>query len=691
MPTSKNSYLPNYRKPCQLETATLDWQASTPFAKNFDDIYFSRDQGIAESNYVFLKQNHLPERWKNWQQQRAFVMAETGFGTGLNLLVAMASFLKAAPANARLHWISTELYPLSSDDLKRAHAFWPELAALAQLLQENYPLAISGFHRLNLHPRVTVDLLLGDAASNLSGLNGKVDAWCLDGFAPSKNPSMWTEQLFTAIAKASQADTTFATFTAAGFVKRGLQAVGFTVNKVTGFGNKWAMLSGVFNTPTISSKAISSKAINANNKEANTTETIAIIGAGLAGLITAQALIKRGFKVDIYEAEKPAAGGSGNKQGALYIKLAVDANPASRFYLAGLEYSRRWLETLDPEQKLWSPSGVLQLATNERETERQQRFLANQQLPKTLVTAVDQVQASELAGTKTSAGGLFFSRAGWVKPKELCEYLTTSLSHLTLNKLTLYNNQAVTGLTQVKLTNEEKTWQVETTKGSKTYQQVIICCAEAAKQFVPSQWLPVTSVRGQVSYLLLDQQALDKKTLGKQAAPHTVVCGKGYVIPPADNTLCFGATFEKNDNSLILNQADQLQNQQELTAVLPSLLAEVVTNQPANQQLDGRVSFRCASPDYLPLVGCLPNIDKWQKNYASTQSSLAVSDFPNEWSHSGLWVNIGHGSRGLASIPLTSELIASQLVGEPAPFEQELVDCLNPARFILKDLKRQQN
>lgn len=667
MPASENPALPNYRKPCSLTTATLNWQTATPIAANFDDVYFARDQGANESNYVFLEQNHLPERWQNWQQQRAFVMAETGFGTGLNLLVAMASFLKNAPATARLHWISTELYPLTPEDLQQAHAFWPEFAEYAQLLQHNYPLAIAGFHRLNIHPRITVDLLLGDASANLNALDSKVDAWCLDGFAPSKNPEMWTAELFAAIGKASQPETTFATFTAAGFVKRGLQAVGFTVEKVKGFGSKWAMLRGVFTGACHLPAAL--------HPPANPEKPIAIIGAGLAGLCTAQALIKRGFKVDVYEAEMPAAGGSGNNQGALYIKLAVDANPSSRFYLAGLEYSRRWLENLDPQQQFWSPSGVLQLATSEREAQRQQRFLATQHLPKTLVTAVNQIQASQLAGTQTSAGGLFFPRAGWVMPKALCEYLAQQQS------LTLYSNQAVTEINPVK-----DAWKIQTASGSKVYQQVVICCAAAARHFAPSQWLPVTAVRGQVSYLALKEVALKEKN-----APYTAVCGKGYVLPPSHNQLCFGATFDVADKSLTLSPDGQQQNQQELTAVLPELLAEIATNQPVNQpnqRLTGRVSFRCASPDYLPLAGRLPNLEKWQKNYTSTQSSWALAEFPSDWQHSGLWLNIGHGSRGLASIPLTSELIASQLVGEPAPFEQELVDCLNPARFVLKDLKR---
>ncbi|GLR65209.1 bifunctional tRNA (5-methylaminomethyl-2-thiouridine)(34)-methyltransferase MnmD/FAD-dependent 5-carboxymethylaminomethyl-2-thiouridine(34) oxidoreductase MnmC [Marinospirillum insulare] len=671
MPTYINPEFANYQQPRQLETASLDWQATTPLAESFDDVYFSRDQGIAESNYVFLQQNNLPERWQTWQAERAFVMGETGFGTGLNLLVAMASFLKTAPVTARLHWISTELYPLTPEDLKQAHAFWPELAEYAELLQKNYPLPISGFHRLNLHPRITLDLLLGDAATNLSGLAGRVDAWCLDGFAPSKNPSMWTDNLFSAIGQASDLGTTFATFTAAGLVRRGLAKVGFQVKKVKGFGRKREMLRGIFSELPATKDTPNQPPLNLNNK-------IAIVGAGLSGLATAQALIKRGFKVDMYEAKMPAAGGSGNKQGALYIKLAVDANPSSRFYLAGLEFSRRWLESLDPEQTLWSPSGVLQLATNEREAKRQQRFLVKQQLPKDLVTGVNQKQASELAGTNTSAGGLFFSRAGWVKPKQLCEQLVK-----TCKGLKLYSQQKVTDLAPVNPADKKAGWQMTTASGKKVYQQVVICCADAAKAFTPSHWLPVTAVRGQVSYLSLNQtdQSLNK--------PNSVVCGKGYTLPPTKSTLCFGASFDANNPSSALSQADQLQNQQELTTILPNLLAELEKPQTAKQELDGRVSFRCASPDYLPLVGQLADLEAWQKGYQSTQSSWAVSDFPNNWSHSGLWLNLGHGSRGLASIPISAELLASQLVGEPAPFEQELVDCLNPARFILKDLKRQ--
>lgn len=598
MPASKKPDLPSYRQPTCLATAVINWQQWAASAKN---------QQQPEVTHLFLKQNNLPERWKHWHQQRAFVMAEKGFGTGLNLLIAMGFFLKTAPATARLHWISTQTCPLTPEDLQKAHTFLPELAEYAALLQKNYPLAISGFHRLNLHPRVTVDLLLGDERINLKAVDAKIDAWC--------------ETATQGIKKAS------------------------TVNQ-----------------------------------PATQKHSIAIIGAGLSGLCTAQALIKRGFKVAIYEEKVPAAGGSGNRQGALYIKLSVDANQSSRFYLAGLEYSRRWLEALDPKQQLWSPSGVLQLAITEQEAKRQQRFIATQNLPKTLVTAVDKTQASALAGSQTSAGGLFFSRTGWVTPKALCDHLAQ-----TLDGLTLYPHQAV-----MDINSHEKGWQLETAKGNQVYQQVIICCAAAAKRFTPSQWLPVKSVRGQVSYLALDQSSANKPKV-----PFTVVCGKGYTLPPMDNTLCFGATFDSGDTNTAMSQVGQQQNQQALDAILPNLLTQLSTNEPTSNStgnpLNGRVSFRCAAPDHLPLVGRLPKLKAWQENYRLTQAKVAVSDFPSEWQHLGLWLNIGHGSRGLTSIPIAAELLASQLADDSAPFEKELVDCLNPARFILRELRRKQD
>ncbi len=662
---------PSYQQPQSLPTARLEWQGGTPVAPSFDDVYFSRDQGPAETTYVFMQQNFLPERWRNWQQPRAFVVGETGLGTGLNLLVAIDLFLRTAPAKARLHWISTELFPLTAADLRQAHQQWPELQQAADWLQAVYPLAISGFHRLQLHPRISVDLLLGDAASNLAALSGRVDAWCLDGFAPAKNPGMWTPELFQALARASHSATTLATFTCAGTVKRGLQQAGFELEKVPGFGRKREMLRGHFKQPAQPQASATWFTPPTLPAPPAYPERIALVGAGLSGLATAAALARRGLEVDLYEAEQPAAGGSGNRQGVLYIKLAVTTNPASRFYLAGLEFSRRWLEQLDPEQQFWQASGVLQLALNEREAERQARFLKQQALPSSLVYRVSAEEASQLAGSRCAGGGLFYPRAGWVRPAACCQHLASSLPNLRL-----FSASPVTQLKQ-----QDSSWLLTTAAGkTQKYSQVILATATATKNFQPTAWLPVKAIRGQVSHLPTRSET--------EPQLNTVVCAGGYVTPTWQQQLCYGASFNLHSDNPELTAADHQSNWQELASSLPQLASQLSAQQPDFTQQPGRVGFRCSSPDYLPLVGPAPLASAWLEDFAPLrQKGDWQAATPGRY-YPGLWLNLGHGSRGLASIPLAAELLASQILQEPAPLEQDLVESLHPGRFLIRDLKR---
>jgi len=556
---------------------------------------------------------------------------------------------------------------LSAEDLRLAHQHWPELAEFAQALQNNYPLPLSGYHRLQLHPRISVDLLLGDAACNLGGLKGRVDAWCLDGFAPGKNPGMWTDELFQALARASHVQTTFATFTCAGIVKRGLKAAGFILEKVPGFGRKREMLRGRF----AGSLASQNSALWYNSEPSKNPGRIAIVGAGLAGLATTEALVRRGHQVDIYEAQQPGAGGSGNRQGVLYIKLAIATNPASRFYLAGLEYSRRWLERFDPEHRFWQPSGVLQLALSAKEKERQARFLDRQSLPSALVRPVNQTEASELAGTTAADQGLFYPRAGWVKPGDLCQHLSRQLAGIRL-----FTQTPVEDL----IHDPQEGWKLLTSQGSESYDTVILASAFATRQFAPTHWLPVKSIRGQVSHQPLSGE--------HPHLPKTVVCAGGYVSPPEAGMLCFGASFNLHSEQIHLNQEDHQSNWQEMSSSLPDLARQLGVDNLSSEHLEGRVGFRCTSPDYLPLIGPAPDITSWEQNYASLQKNAHWKASIQADNHPGLWLNLGHGSRGLASIPLTAELLASQICGEPAPLETELLEALHPGRFIIRNLKR---
>lgn len=227
-----------------IDNPPLEWRDGQPYSTQFEDIYFSSDNGLAETDYVFLQGNDLPQRFQQLDSDE-FTIIETGFGTGLNFLCVAELWLKLAPKNAKLHFISTEKYPLTLIDLTTAHSLWPDLTVLSQALLAAYQHILDDTLSL-FDNRIQITLLIGDANSTLDRLNTKADAWFLDGFAPAKNPEMWQATLFTQMARLSKPATTFATFTSAGNVRRGLQAAGFNITKQPGFGKKREMLTGYY-------------------------------------------------------------------------------------------------------------------------------------------------------------------------------------------------------------------------------------------------------------------------------------------------------------------------------------------------------------------------------------------------------------------------------------------------------------
>lgn len=222
----------------------------TPRSKEFDDVYFSEKDGLAETRHVFLEGNGLPGRWAGASE---FTIFETGFGTGLNFLATWKLFRATKKPGAKLRFISVEKFPLSVEQIKKYLAPWEELQEELNVLCKKYPVQIprlrtSCFARddIIVDDDMKLTLIFGDVNEIMPQVEDKIDCWFLDGFKPSANPEMWSEVLFRNMARLSNKGATFATFTAAGVVKRGLRAVGFTVEKVDGFGWKRDMLRGVF-------------------------------------------------------------------------------------------------------------------------------------------------------------------------------------------------------------------------------------------------------------------------------------------------------------------------------------------------------------------------------------------------------------------------------------------------------------
>jgi len=210
------------------------WDGIVPVSVRFDDPYFSLDNGLAETEHVFLRGNTLPDRFRP-----GFCIAELGFGTGLNLLTAWRAWLESAQTGA-LSFTSFEAYPMATDDMARALAAFPELVDLAAPL---LAVLAGGATHIEL-PGLLADIVIGDARRQLPVWQGKADAWFLDGFAPALNPELWQPDLMQAVADHTKKGGTFATYTAAGAVRRDLAAAGFEVARVTGFGRKRHMTIG---------------------------------------------------------------------------------------------------------------------------------------------------------------------------------------------------------------------------------------------------------------------------------------------------------------------------------------------------------------------------------------------------------------------------------------------------------------
>ncbi|MCE3232575.1 MAG: mnmC [Rickettsiaceae bacterium] len=224
-------------------TDIITWQDGTPFSTEFNDVYFCRENGLAESRYVFLESNNLPLRWQNID--KPFTIIETGFGTGLNFFAAQQLWQEHAKSGGSLHYISIEKYPLSATDIIKSAELWPELLGYATELADKYPQYLYGNHIIKLNNNITLELLFVDIIHGLPQINTKADAWFLDGFAPSKNPDMWNDELYQNMFRLTNSSGSFATFTSVGEVKRGLQAAGFNVEKAKGFGKKRHMLRGI--------------------------------------------------------------------------------------------------------------------------------------------------------------------------------------------------------------------------------------------------------------------------------------------------------------------------------------------------------------------------------------------------------------------------------------------------------------
>ena len=665
--------------PYALAPAELDWQGETPLSPAFDDIYFSRAQGLAETTHVFLQGNRLAERFAALRPGGQFTVAETGFGTGLNFLACAALWQRQAPADCWLDFLSVEKHPLSLPDLRRSLAAVPTLQDLTEQLLDHYPPLIPGHHyRLFAGLRIRLHLVFAEAEEGLAerlvsrhphlagGFGARVDAWFLDGFAPAKNPQMWCDGLYRRIAQLSRPGTTLATFTAAGAVRRGLAATGFAMKKIPGFGSKREMLVGEWQACCLLDRVPDRQhGWPIAPPPAAGERRVAIIGAGLAGCCSAFSLARRGWEVTLLEAGPTVAGGaSGNDQGMLYTRLSRQRGALSDFSLFSYLFALHWYRELRQQGWLQAEDldfcGLLQLGLPAAELANLQQCFAS--LP-ALVDFPDPAAASALAGITISQPGLFLPGSGWVSPRRVCEQLGRHP-----------NIRLLTGHRVTRLTREDTGWQLqgELPGLDGHFPVVVIANSYLARQFAQTADLPLKTIRGQVSHAISSPQS---------ASLRTVVCHDGYLTPAIQGQHALGATFDPGDENNDWRAEDQQRNWQSLEQALPGLLSP-------DALVGGRAGIRCNSPDYLPLVGPVADRAAMAEAFAGLARNARHSIASPGHYHPGLYASLAYGARGLTAIPLCSELLASQIAGEPPPVPQTLVNALHPARFVIRGIIR---
>jgi tRNA 5-methylaminomethyl-2-thiouridine biosynthesis bifunctional protein len=665
-------------KSYKIEAPQLTWGADgAPRSNQFDDIYFDHESGLDETNYVFLEHNQLKTRWQALASQNkssSFTIAETGFGTGLNFLCAWQLWQqicqqdKSQLKQSRLHFISVEKYPLNQDTLKNALTMWPSLNTLSDELIAKYPTLCQGLHRIELdHGRIQLSLYFGEAAEGFTSLNANVDAWFLDGFAPSKNPAMWNDELFKQLNRLSHTGTTFSTFTAAGIVRRGLKSAGFDVKKVKGFGHKREMAIGALNEQPLSFSQRQNEAEPWFTNRTTITPDInkvLIVGAGLAGCHTARALANKGIQVDIWDCHQNIAEeASGNAQGMLYPKLASQDSSVNRFYLSSYLYACRLLNQLEQKQGLiWQQTGLEQRATTPNEAIKFEKLIKQGLYPDSVMTAFGDETSDEKA--------IFWPLSGWASPKKWCQQL---VQHKNIH---FHPGHRLRALKQT-----DSTWEASASVNdisdvkTESYSHIVLCTANHKDITDPLLSLPTKAVRGQVSALTLTNPlTLDR-----------VLCQTGYVSPPIDNVLNFGSSYSFDDNNQNVTLSDHQGNLKKLTELIPDFdwLSK-------GTECAGRVAFRCTVLDHAPIIGPIPNKTSFIDTYKMLSKNAKWKTNEIAENLTGLYINIGHGSRGLISTPLAGEYLASLILQETSVYERQVERCIHPARFMVRELKKAQ-
>jgi tRNA 5-methylaminomethyl-2-thiouridine biosynthesis bifunctional protein len=717
------------KKFASVKPALLEWRNNLPFSLEFNDVYYSDSGALAESEHVFLKGCQLENDWLT-KNQSLFYIAELGFGSGLNFFNTALLWQKTFSQNTanqdklakqatHLHYLSIEKRPFALADFKRSCSLWPQFNELSKKLIQQYPSATYGRHQIQFKQlNITLTLLFMPADEALSDLiteseyqqnKLKMDHWFLDGFAPSKNQSMWADDRVQQIAQLSKVGTRLSTYSVSSTVKAPIKNAGFAITKQKGFGRKREMLTAIYQAkipseekeivesikqteltkPTKPTKKNLPSFINIkyqqpwfNLSKTQTTQNIAIIGGGIAGVATAYSLANKGIKVDLFDSNNQLAmGASSAAAGLFHPQLTSDFNLNSQFNWQAYLYLLNFMSNLSEDEKasLIFSQGLLRFSTAENSQQKLSALIKQLGLTQWIKTEFNKDIGIKESNSFNASDALYFPDAASINLTNFCQ-LIWHKAHC--NNKQLYLNSKVSNLTK-----HDKGWQFNVNEKpfTQTYQQVIFCGGtyDFSNSILSLDSTHIT--RGQTC--IIKNNALANSIT-------TNYCQKNYIVPRGDSEFHIGSSFEtvkefNPSQTLPLSKKTQqviLKNSQSFLKDIGNF--DLTEEAIKNSELKGTLGYRLHSADRLPLVGAVVDHKKLKNDFANLGQRRIKTDSISHYNRQGLWMNTGYGSHGILYSLLSAEHLASLILNQVSPISSSLAKAISPVRFAINHLKK---
>lgn len=611
-----------------MKKANIIFKDNTPFSLDFDDFYFNSQDGIQESKYIYTEAF-------NWDNKEQFVIAETGFGTGLNFFLTLKRFLKEQNDEKRLFYISIEKFYIDKEKLREIYqklGFYEDFKEVLEPFLKFYPPCKEGYYRFYFK-NCFLDLIFDDI-SILKKLDFKANVWFLDGFSPSKNSAMFDDNVLFEVARLSQKGTQLCTFSAASLLQKNLQKNGFCIRKIKGF-RKREMIQAFFENDKTEQEMFQEAYFKRVSQKIKNKE-VAIIGAGICAAVLAYELFLRGFKISIFEKNACLGeGASGNESGilsSLILKPGVALGEFSQ--LALVEANRFYRQILDLKLE-----GVIEIAHNDL---MQERFLSQKN---NILFNIKKNQA-------------FLQDGGHIQPKKLVQALFEK------SKAKIYFNHQFENYQY-----KNGTFKLFFNGMKDYYQSEILIYAMGAdtKDFISYDFMNLSKVRGQVTHLepFCDIQY--------------PLSSKAYICPKNQGIQVIGASYDRLNFSFNPNSEDDRENIRNIKEFLKGDEKLIFKG--------SKVGFRSYSSDRFAIIGAAYDENFYKECYkdllwTKNKKQQLPQNIPN------LYLNFAHGSRAFSTSILAARYLCALIGDEPLCIDKDFISCIHPARFLIRKLKK---